>query len=765
MRLRYLYILIIYSILTLVVNSQELLSESKTRGISSINSEIELKKSQIMELENLKKSILKTKKNNKNLKVGLALSGGGAKGFAHIGVLKVLEENNITIDYISGTSMGAIVASLYAVGYSPDEIEVIIKTMDWKYRLSNEPIRRDIPLDERFKSEKYIASMTYDKKFNFYFPKGVLKGEKSYLKLKELFWEENGEVDFNKFYPKLRIVATDYNTGIAKTFDHGDLAHIISASMAIPSVYDPVRIDDNVYIDGMVSRNLPVEDLFEAGADIVIASDVGAPLEAESQYNVFTIVRKITSYRGVEKTEEQRNLATVIIDPDVKLNDPSNFNNFNDSISKGEKATHEKMKEIKQFDIANLKKRKRKKIDTDKVLIEKIELTNAKILLPETVKNNLDTKIPGMVGYKDLEKLMMKLYALPYIEKSYYTISGTTLKISVDENEPNHVRVGVNYNSDLGAKLAIGTDLTKVGGIGRITSLEAELGEFNSVEFNNFWYYGDKNKIGINLSFGYDENPLFFYRERALKAESKEEIKYIDLNLNTRLFMQFDITGGIRYISLKNKLVVGTEDSENLIDEKYDYQEIYFSLLLDRKNYSIYPTNGSYIEFKHEGGGVATDNVEYYSELGVAEGYLALTPRLSLNASISGGIIDGAKIPLGSNFKIGGINSDFSNNYIEFYGYEVMRKLASEFMIGQVGLQYRIFDNIYLLMKANVLTYTGIEDGSTLVEESLMFDDYKYGYGVTVGYKSLFGPIELSVTNDADTVNSYIITVNMGYVF
>jgi NTE family protein len=147
------------------------------------------------------------------------------------------------------------------------------------------------------------------------------------------------------------------------------------------------------------------------------------------------------------------------------------------------------------------------------------------------------------------------------------------------------------------------------------------------------------------------------------------------------------------------------------------------------------------------------------------EGYLPVTSRLSLNASISGGVVDGATIPLGNNFKIGGINSDIANNYISFYGYETMRKLASEFMVGQIGLQYRVHNNLYFLIKANILTYTGIEDETVLEDDSIIFEDYKYGYGVTMGYKSLIGPIEVSLTNDADSVNSYIISVDIGYIF
>jgi NTE family protein len=770
MKIKILYILVIYNIFVITLKSETGPPKDHPMEISTIDSKIQLKKSQIIELEKLKKSILKKKKSGERIKVGVALSGGGSKGFAHIGVLRILEENNIPIDYISGTSMGGIVASLYAVGYNPDEIEVIVKTMDWRYRLSNDPMRIDIPLEEKFKSEKYFASVTYDDKLNFSLPKGVLTGEKSYLKLKELFWDVKEVESFDEFDPVLRIVATDFNTGKAKSFDHGDLAHIVSASMAIPTIYDPVKIGDKVYIDGMVSRNLPVEDLFQAGADIVIASDVGAPQIDTLTYNLLTVVGKISTYRGIESTEKQRELATIVIDPDVKLDNAANFDDFDNLISKGESATKEKLEQLEKYKDPNIEKKKRREVVLDDVYIDNIQISDSKFLgeemRKEIVEDHLEKKIPGKVSYQDLESLMMKLYAMPYIEKSYYTIDGSTLRIDVDENEMNFIRVGANYNSDIGAKLAVGTDLTKIGKIGRVTSLEFELGKYKSAEFNNFWYYGEKNKIGVNLSLGYEESPLYIYDERSLKAESTDKNKFIDLSLTTKLFRQFDFSAGFKYINTENEFNVGADEYKDILNQKYGYQEMYMKLVLDRKNNSIYPTKGSYLEGRHEVGGVGTEDVEYYSELGIIQGYMSVTPKLSFNASLSGGVVSGGKIPLGNHFKIGGINNDLDNNYISFYGYNMMRKLASEFMIGQIGAQYMIYPNIYILAKANILTYTGIPDtGSIKGDDSLIFEDFKQGYGVTLGYKSIFGPLELSITNDADSPKSAIISVNMGYAF
>ncbi len=778
MRLKKIYLLLLYYIITIVASSEIYSPKNYPKTIKEIDAELELRKSQIEKLEYLRNSILTSGEEKDELRIGLALSGGGSKGFAHIGVLRVLEENNIPIHYISGTSMGAIVAGLYSAGYTPDEIEVLIKTMDWDYRLSNDPKRVDIPLEEKFKSGKYFASMTFDNQLNLSFPKGVLSGEKSYLKLKELFWDVKDIKSFNELDPVLRIVVTDFNTGEAVTFDRGDLAQVISASMAIPTVFEPVKIGNRIYVDGMVAKNLPVEDLFEIGADVVIASDVGTPQIDMLDYNLLTVVSKMSSYKGIESTNKQRKLATVVIDPDVKLNDPSDFDDFNNLILQGELATKKKLVELEKYvqDMEGSKEKstkeneykeeqKGKKIQLKSVYIDKIKIENADSIIEKTITDLLVNDIPNEFNYDELESLMMKLYAMPHIDKAYYTLEGSTLVVAVDENELNHIRVGANYNADLGAKIAIGTDLSKVGKVGRTTSLEVELGSYNSFDFSNFWYYGEKNKIGINLALGYEEEPLFFYKGKDLKGESKDRNKYLDLGVTTRILRQFDLSGGLRYVDSNRKAVLGNDIYKDLLEDSNEYQEFYLGLIIDRKNMTTYPTNGGYIELRHEVGGIGSESVEYYSESGVASIYTPISSKLSLNGSLSLGMIDGGAIPLGSYYKIGGTKTNLKEKYMSFYGYNMMRKLASKFVVGQVGFQYMLYENFYLLGNVNILTYGGVERNNLLNDGSEFFEDYKTGYGLTLGYKSIIGPMEISITNDADYGEGTIIVLNLGYIF
>ncbi|HAS80356.1 MAG TPA: hypothetical protein DCR90_05590 [Fusobacteriaceae bacterium] len=274
------------------------------------------------------------------------------------------------------------------------------------------------------------------------------------------------------------------------------------------------------------------------------------------------------------------------------------------------------------------------------------------------------------------------------------------------------------------------------------------------------------NKIGIDLKLGYEENPIYIYEGKSLKAESTEESKFIDLSFTTKLFRQFDLSTGIKYVDTENEFDVGSDKYKDLLSENYDYQEMYLKLILDRKDSSIYPTDGSYLKAKHEVGGVGSEEVEYYSELGIIQGYIPITPKLSLSGSLSGGIISGGNIPLEKHFKIGGINNDIDNNYISFYGYNMMGKLASKFMVVQLGAQYMIYSNLYITAKFNTLTYGSVEDSDLIGNnDDEIYEDYEYGYGLTLGYKSIFGPLELSLTNDVNSTESAIISVNMGYVF
>ncbi|MGL5426373.1 MAG: patatin-like phospholipase family protein, partial [Cetobacterium sp.] len=268
--------------------------------IKRLKEQIKILQKEIQVLE--AKKIEKFKEEEKQPKIGLVLSGGGAKGFAHIGVLKVLEENNIKIDYITGTSMGALIGALYSAGYTADQIEKLVLDINWQETFNDSPNLADIPIDQRSLMKNYNLSLKYDNSLNFALPKGIRNTQKIYLTLKNLLWNVEQTRDFKKLPIPLEIIATDLNTGKAKAFNSGDLAQVITASISIPTIFDPVVIGGNYYVDGLLSRNFPVEDAFNLGADIVIGVDVGSSLQKKDDYDILSVADQIVAIQSTSST-------------------------------------------------------------------------------------------------------------------------------------------------------------------------------------------------------------------------------------------------------------------------------------------------------------------------------------------------------------------------------------------------------------------------------------------------------------------------------
>ena len=202
-------------------------------------------------------------------KIGLVLSGGGAKGFAHIGVMKVLEEEGIDADIVTGTSMGSIIGGLFAIGYSPTEIESLAVTENWTEIFNDTPNRRDLGMELKLNHEKYLLSLPLGKD-GVALPSGIMSGQKVSKLLTRLTWSVHSQNDFTKFPRPFACVATDLETGNPVIFDHGYLPEAMRASMAIPAVFTSVRVNGKLLADGAGAKNFPVDEAFRLGADYVI---------------------------------------------------------------------------------------------------------------------------------------------------------------------------------------------------------------------------------------------------------------------------------------------------------------------------------------------------------------------------------------------------------------------------------------------------------------------------------------------------------------
>ena len=208
--------------------------------------EIENLESQIKVLENKIQTIkkLKNDKNKNDLKVALVLSGGGAKGYAHLGVLKVLEKENIKIDYIAGTSIGAFVGTLYSIGYSIDDIEKVLDNLNTESFLESGTDLTGLDLDKKDSLKKYSFYINFDNNLNYSLPKGLRETEEFYLVVKNLLKNYENIKNFDNFPIPIRVIATNLNTGETKSFSEGDIAKVLTASMAIPTIFFSISLSE-----------------------------------------------------------------------------------------------------------------------------------------------------------------------------------------------------------------------------------------------------------------------------------------------------------------------------------------------------------------------------------------------------------------------------------------------------------------------------------------------------------------------------------------
>ena len=212
-------------------------------------------------------------------KLGLVLSGGGARGAAHIGVLQVLEEMRIPVDLVTGTSMGSVVGGLYAAGLSPEELSATIQSVDWVDVFDDKPDRQDLSFRRKQDDRNFLTNLRLGfKDWSIFIPSGLVEGQKLDFLLRSMTLDANGLAQIENLPLPFRAVATDIVTGEAVVFDKGPLAVAQRASMSIPAAFSPVVVDDRVLVDGYVANNLPIDVAQELGAEAVIAVDISTPV-------------------------------------------------------------------------------------------------------------------------------------------------------------------------------------------------------------------------------------------------------------------------------------------------------------------------------------------------------------------------------------------------------------------------------------------------------------------------------------------------------
>ena len=722
---------------------------------------IELKSREDVEIENLESQIkvledkiqtikkLKSAKDNKNLKVALVLSGGGVKGYAHLGVLRVLERENIKIDYITGTSIGAFIGTLYSIGYTVDEIEKFLDDVNVSNFLETITDNTNLSLEKKESLKKYSVHLSFDNELNFSFPKGLRGTGEAYLLLKGLLGKYEHMDNFDNFPIPLRIIATNLNTGETKAFSKGDVAKILIASMSIPSIFEPMKIDGEIYVDGLVSRNLPVEEAYEMGADIVVASDIGAPVVEKDDYNILSVMNQANTIQASNITKISREKASILISPDVKNISALDSSKKEELMKLGKVAAEKQIDKIKLLAKADNKKKKEKFVTNSdaKIIINKIEYNdkfdkNTVIVLNDIFKGLLNNPI----SKKDIDKKIIDVYSSKYMDKVYYTVDNGVLYLDGEKAHSNRIGVGANYQTGYSTTFNIGTDLFFNGKFGNNINLNFKFGDYLGADLGTLTYYGVKNRFGILTNIGYNESPFFLYKNRRKFAKFMNREAYLNIGIFTQPTNNSMISYGVlsKFSSLK-------QDTGDSLSQNLEYSEnqtkTYIRLKYDNLDSISNPMKGIKADFIYNfASSFGKSKSNLYGPAYSIKGYIPINPKLSFVYGLNSASLRGDRIRADQRIRLGGTYTNINNNEFEFYGFNYQEKQVKDLISLTLGFKHKIIYSLYFNTKFNIATFT--ENNSFGNNNSRLWKNYSKGMGISISYDSPIGPIEFSISSD-----------------
>ena len=722
---------------------------------------IELKSREDVEIENLESQIkvledkiqtikkLKNDKDRNDLKVALVLSGGGAKGYAHLGVLRVLEKENIKIDYIAGTSIGALVGTLYSIGYSVDEIEKVLDNLNIESFLESGSDLTGLDLDKKETLKKYSFYINFDNELNYSLPKGLRETEELYLVVKNLLKKYENIKNFDNFPIPLRVVATNLNTGETKSFSEGDIAKVLTASMAIPTIFEPVEVNGALYVDGLVSRNLPVEEAYDMGADLVIASDVGTPVVKKDNYNILSVLNQMIAIQSSYITKASKEKATILISPDIKNISATDTTKRKDLIELGEVATQSQIAKLREFpkNSSNNKRTKVQKEKEDYFVINKIEYDpkfdkNTIDILNNIFKNLLNKPI----SENDIEKKIVDVYNSKYMDKLYYTIEDGVLHLDGEKGHLNRVGVGFNYQTGYGTTFNVGTDLFFNGKFGNNINLNFKFGDYLGADLGTLTYYGIRNRFGILTNIGYNESPFFLYNKRRKTAKFMNREAY----LNIGVFNQPSNNSMISY-GILSKLSSLKQDTGGSLSQNLEYSEnqakTYLRFKYDNLDSISNPMRGIKADLIYNfASSIGKSKSNLYGPAYSIKGYVPINSKSSFVYGLNLASLRGDRIRADQRIRLGGSYTNINNNEFEFYGLNYQEKQVKDLISLTLGFKHKIVYSLYFNTKFNIATFT--EDNPLNNNDSRLWKNYSKGLGISISYDSPIGPIEFSVSSD-----------------
>lgn len=450
-------------------------------------------------------------------RIGLALGGGGARGIAHIGVIRMLEELHIPIDYVAGTSMGSIIGGLYACGYTPDEMEKLVGRIDWKGIFEDSPKRAYQPF--RVKEDDYLHLAPVEvgldlRKPGVRLPPGLIAGNKLGFVLETATHSCASIRNFDELRIPFRAIATDIQTGDAVVLGSGNLATSIRASMAIPAGFTPVEIDGRLLIDGGEAQNLPVQAVRAMGADVVIAVNVGASgaAKAEKPENVAAMLGRLIDLPLQQNTQASAKLANLVITPDLDGYGSADFVKGLEMVPLGYQAALQDKETLQQWSAPESAyaswKARHDVVLPPPPFISRIELDTAGVD-PKRIEYMIRTRAGQPLDDKTLADDLTRVHGVGIFESVRYTLvpenDTYTLRISAVPKSwgPTYAKVGLDLATDFGVTSEFGltalVEATELNRLGARWKTKAKIGNPVDVE-TRFFAAGELRRALLRLT-------------------------------------------------------------------------------------------------------------------------------------------------------------------------------------------------------------------------------------------------------------------------
>ena len=696
--------------------------------------------------------------------IGLALSGGGARGLAHIGALRVLEELRIPIDYIAGTSMGSVVGGLYAAGLSPDDIERAMLEMDWVDIFDDRPRRSE----QSFRRKQDDRSDYLDfeiglKHLKPVLPKGLIAGQKLTLAIKVPELYTSIDQDFDDLPIPFRAVATDIENGEMVVLGSGSLVHAIRASISVPGVFAPVSLQGRYLVDGGIARNLPVDVVKDMGADIVIAVDVGRPVDevtVEDIRSVLDVTRQTSHIYTKQTSQAVLPLADVLMRLRLEGFGTVDYDRTPEIIEEGKAASKLYVDMLSALSVPGgeygkfLQQQRRGRSGPWR--IDRVELFNRSRVHDGVLERRIGIQPGDTLDLYRLEYDLGRIYELGLFGVVDFELDerreGNALTILTGEKyyAPNILNFGFELVDDLEGRSRAGflirytrLEMNRFGGEWRT---DFRLGQ--SREMRSEWFQPLEPSrtlfVAPFVRASYDVQDIYNEGTRAAEYLSRELAAGLDLGIQIWRFGE--VRAGLFTSSVDRRFQAGCGDLPTGERERAGFTA---EALFDTLDDPDFPASGGsmrvalYSARRDIGGDEDFDRLEAdwarFFSVGGNTGFLTLSCGSSLETDL----------PYDEQFLFGGPQS--------FSGLRYGEERGQHFGVGRVGYYRQVMEGMPMLGTA---LYIGgwFEAGNIWMDRGdASFDDLRYAGSIVLGVKSIIGPIQAGYGyNDGDESSVFL---------